>query len=69
MTNENNQLGNLFVKYNYITSSDLDLDAKTYPAVNQLFKIGHYCACLKVLLNVAKTQEVSLETALLELKL
>ena len=41
MTNENNQLGNLFVKYNYKTSSDLDLDAKTYPAVNQLFKIGH----------------------------
>ena len=68
MTNGNNQLDNLFVKYNYITSSDLDLDAKTYPAVNQLFKIGHYCVCLKVLLNVAKTQEVSLETALLELK-
>ena len=68
MTNENNQLDNLFVKYKYVMGSDLDIDFKTYLAVNQLFKVGHISACLKVLLDTAKTQNISLESALSILK-
>ena len=64
MTNENNYATDLIVKYNYIIGCDLDLDDRVYPAVNELFKVGHFYACLKVLLDTAKTQYVSLESAL-----
>ena len=68
MTNENNYTTDLIVKYNYLISCDLELDDQVYPAVNQLFKVGHFYACLKVLLDTAKTQDISLESALTILK-
>ena len=64
MTNENNYTTDLIVKYNYIIGCDLSLDDRVYPAVNELFKVGHFYACLKVLLDTAKTQDISLESAL-----